>query len=439
MAALRRVLSRCLRLFLLYLIICSLSCKAIRTPKCYKGGNAARLARSLAAITPRSPRLVGPEEEALRIFSSRLGLGQLRHLGRGFFAYWPTKQASDASTANGEGRRGSDPSRDGGTTYPPAVADFLSVCPVFFVSDRRGRLITASYPAADPAALPALAEGAAVPTSATVASTPAHAAFALGVYFMSPRDAADYLHHIDEGSRSSSLRIRAMPMSKAYESLRYVHPEARGQAAIARASSASSRIPFLPRLLFAAQRLRREEGRALRCILLPNTETLGQELAGRKEPFVGTPVYALPPIEVRPGSSLHKALQRLEQQQKQLPGENLTRTGEDTKRPYRLSATGKTSPDRWVITIRFNGQHRLPIFCNANDAREAYEAFRAQLPKRQLPPTPTLKVYSLESLIDRLSFPKDPEDESGSAKQRAYKLHPLLLPDTESLSQATKL
>lgn len=399
-------------------------CNALAIRICPVKINPTRWTRGLVATLPLpGGKKIAPGDEALRIFSSRLGLGQLQHLGEGRFAYWAPKvtPCSEGAPSMFRSRRqGSyDSYRKKNATYPPQIAEFLSACPVYFISDQRGRLIPSSYPAADPASLPALVEdtpknalssaSAATPTS----STPASAAYSLGLFFLSPRDAEDYLEcfNTNEDAGSSYLTIRAVPLSRAYQSLRYLHPDTRHEAAMTHSA------PFALYWLWSTARklLSREEGSNLRCILVPSTETLTEELRRQKNSILGTPIYSLPTIEVKPGSYLHKMLQRQYEQQDHHQLEKKTDS------VYQLFPIEITA-NRWVLAVRFNGRPRIAFFCNSSDAHKAYQSFRSQLPSRSsLPSTAALMVCSLENILSLLSSNKN-----------TSKLSPLLLPSLES-------
>ncbi|KAL8455464.1 hypothetical protein Emag_000703 [Eimeria magna] len=305
-----------------------------------------------------------------------------------------------------------------------AAADFLDACPIYFVADAGGRLVAASYQAADPHVIPSLTAAA-----ATTASTPAHAALSVGVYFMSPVDAADYLHAINGGALRSPLTIRAAPLSNAYASLRYTHPKLRLQAARAAAYGRSKKtIPLLNRLSLAVQQLFGWEagGSKLRCVLLPDTHTLSEEIKRQGgAPFRGVPVFSLPLIKAQRGSGLHVLL--LQQRQQSTDSSTAaTKTGQPSH--YQLVPV-ETGVGHWALAVQFEGSLRLPVFCSREDALTAYQAFAAKLPSRLLPFRTTLRVHTLEGLLDKLaSTPSSrPTPYTNDTKMQGV-LRPLLLP-----------
>ncbi|KAL8269379.1 hypothetical protein Esti_006691 [Eimeria stiedai] len=403
------------------------------------GGSSGVLAAALNLPTCR--KRVGPASSELGLFAARLGLGELRCMGRqGRFLHAPPPPAAATSeAAGGEVQGGAENSGHAVAALQcahQAAADFLSACPIYFVADASGRLVAASYRAADPQVIPSLTAAAATAaaagaasSAAPAASTPAHAALSVGVYFMSPVDAADYLHAITGGALRSPLMIRAVPLSKAYASLRYVHPKLRAEAA--RAASAPSisekAFPLLHRLSQAVQQLLGWEARGarLRCVLLPDTQTLSEEIKRQRgAPFRGVPVFSLPPLKVERGSSLHTVL--LQQRQRSTSGSKAA-----TKRVqpshYQLVPV-ETSPNHWVLAVQFKGCLRAPVFCSREDAHTAYAAFAASLPSRLLSARTTLRVHALEALLDKLALRAFRKSMLNTDANAHGLMRPLLLP-----------
>ncbi|KAL8424515.1 hypothetical protein Efla_007384 [Eimeria flavescens] len=350
-----------------------------------------------AALLPPQPTLVKPTDLEFFLFSSRLARGELRSLGSGGnrFVYLPPHPAAAAVHAARNRGSSSQPSSPFPPVYSQAAADFLSACPVFFVADRRGRLLTASYEPADPQAIPPLtgapaaAAGAARGAAAAAgeegaaSSTPGHVALSLGLFFMSPSDAAEYLHAAAAGSSLVGLSVKSMPLSEAYPWLRYIHPGLRQQARKAHASfrSKGPAAVFFLLLSTGMQKLLRKEATEadrLRCVLMPDSRTLAAELQQRGRrgaPLRGTPVFVLPPLGATSGSRLQQALQ-----QQQPQGEAAAADGrEEAAAHYRLEAV-QTGRDQWSFAVRFKGSLRMPVFCSRADAAAAPAAPFACLP-----------------------------------------------------------
>lgn len=362
-------------------------------------------------------RVVGAEDPALETFASRLALGQLQRRGDTIFVYRQQPAAAPAAAAAGSSREAL-----------ARIAECLSVCPVFCVCNSRGQLVPVSYPAADTSALPPLA---AEEETAAAASAPAHAALALGLFFLSPRDAAEYAAHVAGDSRSP-LQLRRLPLARAFPTLRYVHPSSRREAADAMCPSVS-KGPRLLRTLknWLAGRPAGETaaGSRLRCLLVPDTEILSKQIVTHEQ-FLGTPVFELQHIHVRPGSALHKALQQQQrQQQPQVPRQQQG----PSSGCYVLRARPTTArADRWQLLVAFEGVERHPIFCRDSDALEAFAAFKARLlpaaAALQLPAAASLiRVRNLETVLDELSLP---------AAAEGLQPPPLLLPDLRCLDTA---
>ncbi|KAL8447323.1 hypothetical protein Emed_004534 [Eimeria media] len=421
------------------LAVAALQCEGIRRPTSGSlGGNGVTLnpgrkpcvlAAALNSSTCR--KRVGPASSDLGVFAARLGLGELRCIDTaGRFLHVSPPPAAAAKTSEAAGEEGEGQAVAARHRAHQAAADFLGACPVYFVADAGGRLLAASYRAADPHVIPPLTAAtttaAATTRAAAAASTPARAALSVGVYFMSPVDAADYLHAITGGGSPSSLTIRAVPLSNAYASLRYIHPKLRLEAARAAASFSSRRsFPLLSRLSLAVQHLLGGEGGGskLRCVLLPDTQTLEEEIKRKGgDPFRGVPVFSLPPIKAQRGSSLHALLTQQRQQQS-------TASSTAATSYYQLVPV-ETSSNHWVLAVQFEGGLRQPFFCSREDALKAYEAFAAKLPSRLLSAHTTLRVHTLEGLLDKLAL-------RASSSSRLYAddtnnmhglMRPLLLP-----------
>ncbi|OEH79775.1 hypothetical protein cyc_00517 [Cyclospora cayetanensis] len=380
------------------------------------------LLRTTASLLPPTHTIINAGQESLRLFASRLALGQLRRLREGLYAYCPPDSDSPktASSANGSAEVCLHPS---GAFYPPSVADFLSVCPVFFVADRGGSLVAASYPATDTALLaeaPKAQNTHQFQTGAAAASSPAHALFSLGIFFMSAKDAKAYLHHVSKDS-SSHFHVRSTTLRKAYGCLRYV--DSNGRRAAGEETDG--------RILSLFRRTRRffsgSQGKSMRCILVPNTQTLCNELS-KSGKFEGIPVYTLPAIDTRGDIAKSRVLRQLRAKLEQK-----LRRNKSTSRPlcYPLLPI-ETSPGRWILALAFNGSLRQPFFCSDRDAIAAYRALTATLPPGFAEPSPKLTVYSLEKVLNN---PHSlPTNDSSSLQGGQERLPTLLLPDTEEIA-----
>ncbi|KAL8436845.1 hypothetical protein ACSSS7_001407 [Eimeria intestinalis] len=391
-----------------------------------------------ALNSPACRKRVGPASAELSVFAARLGLGELRRTNsEGRFLHVPSQPAGAATSKAAEGKAQETGGQSGQAAAAlhlrhQAALDFLKACPIYFVADAGGRLLTASYHAADPHVIPSLTaattaatEAAATTGAAAAASTPAHAALSVGVYFMSPVDAADYMHAVTGVASRSPLTIRAVPLSEAYASLRYIHPKLRLEAAAPIISGKTSSL--LRRLSLAVRQLLGWEARGakVRCVVVPDTHTLSEEIAGQGgASFRGIPVFSLPAIKAERGSRLHTQLLQLQQSTSSTA---MMKNGQHNH-CYQLVPVER-SPCHWVLAVQFEGNLRTPVFCSRNDAHAAYVAFAARLPPRLLAARATLRVHTLEEILDKLAVrASSPTTPNSKDTNTLGMMRPLLLP-----------